>query len=389
MDNPIYLDHAATTPLAPEVAKVMSEMLLDPLSFGNPASNTHSYGWRAQTLVEESRQTVGALIGAKSKEILFTSGATEANNLVLQGLFRHFCDQDDTQIHIITSSLEHKAVLDTCAYLEKNGAEVTYLLPNSDGLITADLVNEAIKGNTALVSIMHVNNELGNINPIESIGALCRDKKIFFHVDAAQSVGKLPIDVKSMPIDFLTFSGHKIYGPKGIGALYFSRKSRKFISPLSFGGGQERGIRPGTLATHQIAGMAEACRLLTQTQPLDLIHARQLNELMLSALREHIDVELNTNKDPEHAYPGILNIRIPNIDPDLLMMGLPNVAFSTGSACNSQDKSGSHVLEAIRRGKTFNGADLRLSFGRSTSPQEIKEAATLIGQTSESLLALA
>jgi cysteine desulfurase len=372
MTPPIYLDYAATTPLSPVVSKRMCEVLSNPFELGNPSSSTHAYGWNAQTLVHTAREQVAGLINAKPRDVTFTSGATEANNLALMGIVASCIDDG---AHIVTSSIEHKAVLATCQYLESKGAQVTYLTPDCHGVITAEAVQEALTPRTVLVSIMHVNNELGSVNDIQAIGDMIQkhSSSTLFHVDAAQSVGKFPLDIKQLKcVDMMTFSAHKFYGPKGIGALFANRRSRRQLLPVTFGGDQENGLRPGTLATHQIIGMGEAAAECRLKMDEDFQHVTALKELLIKELN-NIDVDYQLNSTQDGGYPGIVNLRILGIDPDMLVTTW-TVAISTGSACNSQSKAGSYVIEATKGSANSRDADIRMSFGRYTSPQNIKDA---------------
>ncbi len=373
MKMPIYLDYAATTPISPKSAKAICETLSDPALSGNPSSSTHMYGWKAQEAVHAARVNVASLFNAKARDVVFTSGATEANNLAIQGA----C-QGHSAPHIITSSIEHKAVLETCQHMSKNGAQVTILEPNENGIISPEHVASAIKENTVLVSLMHVNNELGSFNDIDAIGELISgiNPEIVFHVDAAQSAGKVDIDVKSLAkIDIITFSAHKFYGPKGIGGLVLSRFARKKISPISFGGAQENSLRPGTLATHQIIGMGEAAAECKEQLNADQEHALLLRQTLFDTLKDS-GIEFNTNVNQNFSYPGIVNINILGIEPDELMLRWSQVAVSSGSACNSQIKLGSYVLKAIRNGRDTApfSADVRISFGRYTAREDIIDA---------------
>lgn len=370
-----YFDYAATTPIAPEVAHRMIAVMTSPDLFGNPSSTTHPFGWKAQVIIENARQSVAQLIGCKPRECTFTSGATESNNMVLQGVVKQaVLDAPARAIHIITSAIEHKSILDTCEALAQLYPQltVTYLPPNRAGIITAEQVSNALTQDTILVSLMHVNNEIGSINPIEAIGKICLDAGVFFHVDAAQSVGKLPLHVAGLPIDALTFSGHKFYGPKGVGGLYLRHQSRLKMSPLVFGGGQERKIRPGTLATHQIEGLAAACALAATRLDEHDSHIRGVRSAFLDRLRlRNLSMSINGPKD--EGYPGILNLHLPKVDADSLMLLISHLGASTGSACNSQQKEGSHVLAAL--GVQEHTANLRFSFGWNTTTDDATRAA--------------
>jgi cysteine desulfurase len=379
MTPPIYLDYAATTPLSKRVAERMCQALTTPMELGNPSSNTHLYGFKAQELVHLARESVAKLINAKPRDITFTSGATESNNIAIMGITEGLIDEGT---HIVTTSIEHKAVLSTCQALERKGVAVTYIKPDVNGNISVDDVERAITPQTSLVSIMHVNNELGSVNDIESIGNVVKkhSEKILFHVDAAQSVGKLAIDVKAMPyIDLMTFSAHKFYGPKGIGGLYANRKARRQLSPVTFGGDQEGGLRPGTLATHQIIGMGEAASESAELMESDYIHTSHLRDLLLKEL-EDADINFSLNGQAKTVYPGILNLRVKGIEPDMLVISWP-VAISTGSACNAQNQQGSYVIAETQGEARYDEADSRLSFGRYTKEHEIKDAVKLLKDT--------
>ena len=362
----VYLDYASTTPVDPRVADKMCQFLTPTGDFGNPASRSHKYGWRADEAVEEARSHVANLVNCDPREIVWTSGATEADNLAVKGIARFYKSKGN---HIITSKIEHKAVLDPCRQLEREGFEVTYLEPNEGGIITPKMVDDAIKDSTILVSIMHINNELGTVNNIEDIGEITRSKNIFFHVDAAQSTGKTKIDLANMKIDLMSFSAHKTYGPKGIGALYVRRKPRVRIEALIHGGGHERGMRSGTLPTHQIVGMGEAFRIAKLEMDDDLKKIQKLHDMFLKELNSIEHVYLNG--DIENKVPNILNVSFNFIEGESLIMGLKDVAVSSGSACTSASLEPSYVLRALGRKDELAHSSIRFSFGRFTSESEV------------------
>tara|TARA_R110002110_G_scaffold404606_1_gene623147 strand:- start:173234 stop:174469 length:1236 start_codon:yes stop_codon:yes gene_type:complete len=362
-----YFDYAATTPIDPKVQKLMIDCIQN--HYGNPASRSHAYGWDAETLVENARQQVADLIHADSREIIWTSGATESNNLAIKGA-AHFYQRKGK--HIITSKTEHKAVLDTCRQLEREGFEVTYLEPNNKGFITPQTVVDAIREDTIIVSIMHVNNEIGVIQDIEAIGKITREHKIIFHVDAAQSVGKISLDMEANQVDLLSISGHKIYGPKGIGALYVRRKPRVRLEAQMHGGGHERGLRSGTLATHQIAGMGEACRILKEQMASEAKHLLELKKRFWHGVSE-IEA-LSLNGDFDKSVPGILNFSINYIEGESLIMGLKDLAMSSGSACTSSSLEPSYVLRALGLPDELAHSSLRFSMGRFTTEEDVDYA---------------
>jgi cysteine desulfurase len=366
---PIYFDYSATSPVDPRVADVMMQCLTMAGNFGNPASRSHAFGWKAEEAVETARQHVADLINADPREIVWTSGATESNNLAIKGI-AHFNQKRGK--HIITSKIEHKAVLDTCRQLEREGFEVTYLDPNSDGLILVQQVADAIREDTVLVSLMHVNNEIGVINDIAAIGELCREKKVFFHVDAAQSASKLVIDVETMKIDLISFSAHKSYGPKGIGALYVRRKPRVRLEAQIHGGGHERGMRSGTLPTHQIVGMGEAFRLAKLEMQKDWDHALVLRERFLAGIRDMEEVHINGSL--EHRVPHNINVSFAFVEGESLIMSLKDLAVSSGSACTSASLEPSYVLRALGLSDELAHSSLRFSVGRFTTEEEVDYA---------------
>ena len=369
MSHPIYLDYAATTPVDPRVAEKMMQYLSVDGEFGNPASRSHVFGWHAEEAVETARKHVAELINANPKEIIWTSGATESDNLAIKGAAHFYAKKGK---HIITSKTEHKAVLDTCRQLEREGFEVTYLAPEPTGLIDLEKLTAAMRDDTILVSIMHVNNEIGIIQDIAAIGEITREKGIIFHVDAAQSAGKVPIDMETMKVDLMSFSGHKIYGPKGIGALYVRRKPRVRIEAQMHGGGHERGMRSGTLATHQIAGMGEAFRIAKEQMAEDMTRITSLRDKLYNSLQD-IE-ELYLNGDIEHQVPNILNVSFNFVEGESLIMALKGIAVSSGSACTSASLEPSYVLRALGRNDELAHSSIRFSIGRFTTEQDIDYA---------------
>ena len=369
MQLPIYLDYAATTPVDPRVARVMSECLTIESNFGNPASRSHQFGWKAEEAVENARRNVADLLNCDPREIVWTSGATEADNLALKGA-AHFYHKKGK--HIITSKIEHKAVLDSCRQLEREGFEVTYLDPDSEGLILPETVEQALRPDTILVSLMHVNNEIGVVNDIGAIGEVTRKHKVIFHVDAAQSAGKLDIDLEKMQVDLLSLTAHKLYGPKGVGALYVRRKPRVRIEPQIHGGGHERGMRSGTLPTHQIVGMGEAYRIAREEMHEEARRTLALRDRMLRGL-EDIE-EVYVNGDLKLRSPGNLNISFNFVEGESLMMALRELALSSGSACTSASLEPSYVLRAIGRNDELAHSSLRISIGRFTTEEDIDYA---------------
>jgi cysteine desulfurase len=374
MSKQIYLDYAATTPVDPRVADEMCRYLRpeDGL-FGNPASSSHSYGDEAGQAVDRARQQVAALIGADAKEIVWTSGATESDNLAIKGVAQFHQKRGK---HIITSKTEHKAVLDTCRHLERDGFEVTYLDPEPSGLISVDTIANAMRDDTILVSIMHVNNEIGVIQDIGAIGELCRSKKVLFHVDAAQSAGKVDIDVRAMKVDMMSLSAHKIYGPKGIGALYVQRKPRVRLEAQIHGGGHERGMRSGTLATHQIVGMGEAFRIAKEEMVEENKRILALRNRLLEGVQDIEEVHLNG--DLQKRVAQNLNISFNYVEGESLMLALKDLAVSSGSACTSASLEPSYVLRALGRSDELAHSSIRFSFGRFTTEAEIDHVVGLL-----------
>ena len=380
MKLPIYLDYAATAPVDPRVADKMMQCLTTEGNFGNPASRSHVFGWKAEEAAENARSQVAELIHADPREIVWTSGATESDNLAIKGV-AHFYKKNGK--HIITSRLEHKAVLDTCRQLEREGYEVTYLEPGSDGIITPELVESAIREDTILVSLMHVNNEIGTVTDIAAIGELTRSRKIIFHVDAAQSLARLPLDMQEMKVDLMSFSGHKIYGPKGIGALYVRRKPRIRLEAQMHGGGHERGMRSGTLATHQIVGMGKACAVLKEELQKNHDHAEALKKRFLAHLADMEEVHVNGSEIQR--VPSILNVSFAFVEGESLIMSLRDIAVSSGSACTSASLEPSYVLRALGLNDELAHSSLRFSFGRFTTEEEVDHAAAQVRSAVEKL----
>lgn len=370
---PIYLDYSATTPVDERVAKAMMDCLTKEGNFGNPASRSHVFGWDADKAVEEARSNVAALINANPKEIVWTSGATESNNLAIKGA-AHFYQKNGK--HIITCKTEHKAVLDTCRQLEREGFEVTYLEPRDNGLVDLEVLKAAIREDTVLISIMHVNNEIGVIQDIKAIGEITREHKIILHVDAAQSPGKVPVDVEDMKVDLMSLSAHKVYGPKGIGALYVRRKPRIRIEAQIHGGGHERGMRSGTLATHQIVGMGEAFRIAKEEMASDNERILMLRNRLLNGLKDMEEIYING--DLEQRIPGNLNVSFNYVEGESLIMALKDIAVSSGSACTSASLEPSYVLRAIGRDDELAHSSLRFTIGRFTTVEEVDFAVELI-----------
>ena len=373
MQLPIYFDYASTTPADPRVVKKMQECLSLDGNFGNPASRSHSFGWKAEEATEEARSNVASLVNCDPREIVWTSGATESDNLAIKGSARFNKSKGN---HIITSKVEHKAVLDSCRQLEREGFEISYLDPNSNGIITPEMVLNSITDKTILVSLMHINNEIGVINDIESIGKITREKGIIFHVDAAQSTGKLSIDLSKLEIDLMSFSAHKTYGPKGIGAMYARRKPRVRLEAQIHGGGHERGMRSGTLATHQIVGMGEAFRIAKEDMFEDNIRIKSLRDKFWEGLKDMEEVYLNG--DPEHRAAGFLNVSFNYVEGESLIMALKDIAVSSGSACTSASLEPSYVLRAIGLKDELAHSSIRFAIGRFTTEEEIEYTIGLV-----------
>ena len=367
-DQPIYLDYQATTPMDPRVLEAMMPYFT--YKFGNPHSRSHSYGWEAEEGVEKARAQVAKLIGADEKEVIFTSGATESNNLAIRGVAEFYKDRKN---HIVTTVTEHKCVLDTCRHLEQQGFEVTYLPVQKNGLIDLDALRAAVTDKTVVVSIMAVNNEIGVIQPLAEIGKICREKKAFFHTDAAQAAGKIPLDVEAMNIDLMSISGHKIYGPKGIGALYVRRKPRVRLVPLIVGGGQERGFRSGTLPTPLCVGLGEAAEIAMKEMDAESKRLAKLQARMLKGLNAKL-TDIHVNGDLEHRIPGNLNIGFAYVEGESLMMGIKGLSVSSGSACTSASLEPSYVLRALGVEEDMAHTSLRIGLGRFTTEQEVDTA---------------
>ena len=367
-DQPIYLDYQATTPMDPRVLEAMLPYFT--YKFGNPHSRSHSYGWEAEEGVEKARGQVAKLIGADEKEVIFTSGATESNNLAIRGVAEFYKDRKN---HIVTTVTEHKCVLDTCRHLEQAGFEVTYLPVQKNGLVDLEVLKNAITDKTVVVSVMAVNNEIGVIQPLEEIGKICREKKTFFHTDAAQAAGKIPLDVEKMNIDLMSISGHKIYGPKGIGALYVRRKPRVRLVPLIVGGGQERGFRSGTLPTPLCVGLGEAAEICLKEMDAEAKRLKKLQERMLKGLHAKLP-EIYVNGDLEQRIPGNLNISFAHVEGESLMMGIKGLSVSSGSACTSASLEPSYVLRALGVEEEMAHTSLRIGLGRFTTEQEVDTA---------------
>ena len=368
---PIYLDYSATTPVDPRVAEKMIPYLVE--KFGNPASRSHSFGWVAEAAVEEAREEVAQLVNADPKEIVWTSGATESNNLAIKGAANFYSGKGK---HLITLKTEHKAVLDTCRELERQGFEVTYLDVQDNGLIDLDVFKAALRPDTILVSVMFVNNEVGVIQPIDEIGEICREKGIIFHVDAAQATGKVAIDLSSLKVDLMSFSAHKTYGPKGIGALYIRRKPRVRLEAQMHGGGHERGFRSGTLPTHQIVGMGEAFRLAKEEMADENARVKALRDRLLAGLQ---DIEqIFVNGDLEKRVAHNLNVSFNYVEGESLIMGIKGIAVSSGSACTSASLEPSYVLRALGRSDELAHSSLRMTIGRFTTEEEVDFVVTTL-----------
>ncbi|MEM1113913.1 MAG: IscS subfamily cysteine desulfurase [Pseudomonadota bacterium] len=369
METPIYFDYLATTPVDPRVSEKMIECLTMEGNFGNPASRSHLFGWKAEEAVETARRQVADLLKADPREIVWTSGATESDNLAIKGV-AHFYQKKGK--HIVTSRIEHKAVLDTCRQLEREGFEVTYLDPGPDGLISPEAVAAVLRDDTILVSIMHANNEIGTVNDIAGIGEVTRAAGVLYHVDAAQSAGKVPIDLENWKIDLVSLSGHKMYGPKGIGVLYVRRKPRVRLEAQMHGGGHERGMRSGTLATHQIVGMGEAARIGREEMADEAVRLKALRQRFWSGIQD-IE-EVHVNGDPEKRLPGAINVSIAFVEGESLIMSLKDLAISSGSACTSASLEPSYVLRALGLNDELAHSSLRFSFGRFTTEEDVDVA---------------
>ena len=380
MLTPTYMDYSSTTPVDARVAKKMAKYLTMEGDFGNAASRSHYFGWQAEKAVDEARAQVADLVGADPREIVWTSGATESNNLALKGI-AHFYQKRGK--HIITLKTEHKAILDTCRQLEREGFEVTYLDPLPNGLLDLGLLKSSIREDTILASFMHVNNEIGVIQDLQAIGDVCRENKVFFHVDAAQSVGKIEIDLSSLPVDLMSFSAHKIYGPKGMGALYVSRKPRVRLEAQIHGGGHERGMRSGTLATHQIVGMGEAFAIAKAEMKEEHARTLKLRQRLYAGFSDMEEVVVNGDLDQRIA--GNLNISFNYVEGESLMMAISDVAVSSGSACTSSSLEPSYVLRALGLSDELAHSSIRFSVGRYTTEKDVDDAITLVREKVEKL----
>jgi cysteine desulfurase len=380
MLTPTYMDYSSTTPVDQRVAKKMAKYLTMEGDFGNAASRSHYYGWQAEKAVDEARSQVADLVGADPREIVWTSGATESNNLAIKGI-AHFYEKRGK--HIITLKTEHKAVLDTCRQLEREGFEVTYLDPLPNGLLDINVFKKTIREDTILASIMHVNNEIGVIQDLQAIGDICRENKVFFHVDAAQSVGKIEINLESLPVDLMSFSAHKIYGPKGMGALYVSRKPRVRLEAQMHGGGHERGMRSGTLATHQIVGIGEAFAIAKAEMKDEGIRVQKLRDRLLAGFSDMEEVVVNGDLDQR--ISGNLNISFNYVEGESLMMAISDVAVSSGSACTSSSLEPSYVLRALGLTDELAHSSIRFSVGRYTTEKDVDDAITLVREKVQKL----
>ena len=380
MEKPIYFDYLATTPVDPRVVEKMVHCLSIEGNFGNPASRSHLYGWKAEEAVENGRRQVADLIKADPREIVWTSGATESDNLAIKGAAHFYVKRGK---HIVTSKIEHKAVLDTCRQLEREGFEVTYLDPGSNGLITPEAVGAALREDTVLVTIMHANNEIGTVNDIAGIGEVTRAAGVLFHVDAAQSAGKVVIDMENMKVDLLSMSAHKMYGPKGIGVLYVRRKPRVRLEAQMHGGGHERGMRSGTLPTHQIVGMGEAAHVAQEGMELEAVRLKALRRRFWDGIKDIEEVHING--DGVHRLPGALNVSIAFVEGESLIMSLKDLAVSSGSACTSASLEPSYVLRALGLSDELAHSSLRFSFGRFTTDDDVDAAVAQLRTAVEKL----
>ncbi len=381
MKAPIYLDYAATTPVDPAVAKAMAGCLTMDGIFANPASRSHIYGWQAEEQVELARRNVADLLACDAREIVWTSGATESNNLALKGVFEAL----EYKGHLITSSIEHKAVVDPALWLQDKGVEVTWLTPNADGIISAEQVQQVMRDDTRLVSLMHVNNEVGSVNPIADIGTLCRERDILFHVDAAQSAGKIPLDVSELKIDLLSLSAHKFYGPKGVGALYVRRAIQRQVNAIIHGGGHERGMRSGTLPTHQLVGLGEAAKIAAAAIETEAPRITKLRDQLWSGISHLPNVRRNGSEI--QVSPIHLNVCFGGVDGEALQLSLRELAVSSGSACTSASVEPSYVLKAMGMSDADANGSIRLSLGRYTSASDVERAVEHICQVVQQLQA--
>jgi len=377
---PIYLDYLSTTPVDPRVVAAMTACMSTEGVYGNAASRSHVFGWQAEEAVENARSQVAELINADPREIVWTSGATESDNLAIKGV-AHFYHKKGK--HIVTSKIEHKAVLDTCRQLEREGYEVTYLDPNEQGLTTPEMVQAALREDTILASVMHANNEIGVVNDIAGIGEICRAAGVLFHVDGAQGVGKIPVDMEQMKVDLLSMSAHKMYGPKGVGALYVRRKPRVRLEAQMHGGGHERGMRSGTLATHQLVGFGEAARIAHEEMATESAQLEALRERFWDAISDIPEVYING--DREQRLPGALNVSFAFVEGESLIMSLRDLAISSGSACTSASLEPSYVLRALGLKYEMAHSSLRFSFGRFTTEAEVDHAVQCVRHAVEKL----
>jgi cysteine desulfurase len=380
VQTPIYLDYLSTTPVDPRVATAMMQCLSTEGVFGNPASRSHVFGWKAEEAVENARNQVAELINADPREIVWTSGATESDNLAIKGV-AHFYHKKGK--HIVTSKIEHKAVLDTCRQLEREGYEITYLDPDENGLTTPAMIEGVLREDTILVTVMHANNEIGVVNDVAGIGEVCRASGVLLHVDAAQGAGKVPLDMEQMKIDLLSMSAHKMYGPKGIGALYVRRKPRVRLEAQMHGGGHERGMRSGTLATHQLVGFGEAARIAREEMISEGERLLALRERFWAAINDIPEVHING--DPSARLPGALNVSFAFVEGESLIMSLRDLAISSGSACTSASLEPSYVLRALGLNDELAHSSLRFSFGRFTTEAEVDHAAQCVRHAVEKL----
>jgi len=380
--QPIFMDYQSTTPVDPRVMEVMIPYFTQ--KFGNPHSRSHAYGWEAEEACEVARSHVADLIGADAKEIIFTSGATESNNIAIKGVAHFYKDKRN---HIITVATEHKCVLDSARHLELDGFDVTYLPVQQNGLIDLNVLRAAITDKTVLVSVMAVNNELGVIQPLTEIGKICREKGAFFHTDAAQAFGKIPLDVEAMNIDLMSISGHKIYGPKGVGALYVRRRPRVRIDAIFSGGGQERGMRSGTLPTPMVVGLGEAARIAKLEMAKDAEHVRRLSDKFLKAVMDNVP-DVFMNGDRTQRYPGCINLSFAYIEGESMIMAIKRLAVSSGSACTSSSLEPSYVLRAIGVGEELAHTSIRFGIGRFTTEEEVDEAIDIVSGSIEKLRAM-
>ena len=380
VSTPIYLDYLSTTPVDPRVVAAMTACMSTEGVYGNAASRSHVFGWQAEEAVENARSQVAELINADPREIVWTSGATESDNLAIKGV-AHFYHKKGK--HIVTSKIEHKAVLDTCRQLEREGYEVTYLDPNEQGLTTPEMVQAALREDTILASVMHANNEIGVVNDIAGIGEICRAAGVLFHVDGAQGVGKIPVDMEQMKVDLLSMSAHKMYGPKGVGALYVRRKPRVRLEAQMHGGGHERGMRSGTLATHQLVGFGEAARIAHEEMATESAQLEALRERFWDAISDIPEVYING--DREQRLPGALNVSFAFVEGESLIMSLRDLAISSGSACTSASLEPSYVLRALGLNDEMAHSSLRFSFGRFTTEAEVDHAVQCVRHAVEKL----